>query len=92
MGTQLLVLSPVLLSQRSVVRFSVLPLKSVPLFTSCATPANCSGVERSKEAWFASYHVISAVPSQTVWADTGAAANPNAKNVSVKSRNFFILT
>ena len=68
MGVQLLVESPVLFSQMSFVRFSVTPLKEVPVFTNCANPASCSGVEMSKEVWEASYHEMSAVPSQTVCA------------------------
>ena len=46
-GVQLLVESPVLFSQMSAVKFSVLPLNEVPVFTNCATPASCSGVEMS---------------------------------------------
>ena len=69
MGTQLLVESPVLLSQMSAVKFSVTPLKLVvPLFTNWATPANCSGVEMSKAVWDASYQETSDVPFQIVCA------------------------
>ena len=91
MGTQLLVESPVLFSQRSAVRFSVFPLKEVPLFTNWATPASCSGVEMSKVVWSASYHEMSAVPSQTVCADTVWAAKPNVNSVSRKNKAFLIL-
>ena len=67
MGVQLLVESPVLLSQMSFIRFNVTPLKVVvPLLTNCATPANCSGVVMLKEVWLALYHETSAVPFQTV--------------------------
>ena len=59
------------------VKFSDTPLKEVPVFTNCAKPASCSGVEMSNEVWLASYHVTSAVPSQTVCADRGAAAKPS---------------
>ena len=68
MGVQLLVLTPSEFNQMSAVRFSVAPLKEVPLFTSCATPASCSGVEMSNDVWVASYHEMSAVPSQIVCA------------------------
>ena len=69
MGTQLLVESPVLFNQISVVMFKVLPSNVVvPLFTSWATPASCSGVEMSKVFWEASNQEMSAVPSQIVCA------------------------
>ena len=68
MGTQLLVLSPVLLSQMSSVRFKVTPLKEVPVFTNEAKPASCSGVEMSNDVSEASYHEMSEVPSQMVCA------------------------
>ena len=81
-----------LFSQRSPVRFNVMPLKVVvPSFTNCATPASCSGVEMSNDVSVASYHVMSAVPSQIVCADNGAAKKPNVKIVSIKNRSFFII-
>ena len=85
MGVQLLAVEPVLFSQRSAVRFSVIPLKEVPLFTSCATPANCSGVEMSKVLWEASYHEMSAVPFQTVCACAfGTKPNSAARQIMLK--------
>ena len=68
MGVQLLVLTPLAFNQMSAVRFSVAPWKEVPLFTNCATPASCSGVEMSNDVWVASYHEMSAVPFQIVCA------------------------
>ena len=68
MGTQLLVESLSAFNQMSFIRFSVFPLKEVPVFTNAASPANCSGVEMSNEVCEASYHEMSMVPSQTVCA------------------------
>jgi hypothetical protein len=45
----------------------------------------------SYDVWDASNHVMSAVPSQTVCADTGAAAKPSVRTASRRNNVFFIL-